>query len=163
MGHISVSCMSLFFLLLSSTFRTRHDTLQKLAIFFQHSKDDFGDSLDSAGATPTKYSSLLSIPLLPITTALLEIIWLMLKVCQWCRNIPQTNLKLSFSESFNPSVLKSADPPSKCFPESTRVTTSVTVTDNGEAVRRVPLNLSKDTGDLSLLENNKRSAFIWYL
>lgn len=57
--------------------------------------------------------------------------------------------------------MKSADPPSKCcFPGSTRVPTSVTVTDDGEAVRRVPLNL---TGDLSLMENNKPSAFIWYL
>ncbi|XP_044076847.1 uncharacterized protein si:ch211-188c16.1 isoform X3 [Siniperca chuatsi] len=38
---------------LSSTFRTRHEALQKLAIFFQHSKDEFGDIPGSGGATPT--------------------------------------------------------------------------------------------------------------
>ncbi|XP_041658286.1 uncharacterized protein si:ch211-188c16.1 isoform X2 [Cheilinus undulatus] len=31
----------------------RHEALQKLNIFFQHSKDDFGDVADSEGATPT--------------------------------------------------------------------------------------------------------------
>ncbi|XP_026169895.1 uncharacterized protein si:ch211-188c16.1 isoform X2 [Mastacembelus armatus] len=34
--------------------QTRHEALQKLAIFFQHSKDDFGDVPGSEGATPTK-------------------------------------------------------------------------------------------------------------
>ncbi|XP_070700885.1 uncharacterized protein [Pempheris klunzingeri] len=34
--------------------QTRHEALQKLAIFFQHSKEEFGDNPDSGGATPTK-------------------------------------------------------------------------------------------------------------
>ncbi|XP_060900268.1 FYN-binding protein 1 isoform X6 [Labrus mixtus] len=34
--------------------QTRHEALQKLTIFFQHSKNDFGDMADSEGATPTK-------------------------------------------------------------------------------------------------------------
>ncbi|XP_030259684.1 uncharacterized protein LOC115573158 isoform X1 [Sparus aurata] len=33
--------------------QTRHEALQKLAIFFQHSKDEFGDYPDSGEATPT--------------------------------------------------------------------------------------------------------------
>ncbi|XP_078120503.1 uncharacterized protein LOC144526747 [Sander vitreus] len=33
--------------------QTRHEALQKLAIFFQHSKDEFSDIPDSGGATPT--------------------------------------------------------------------------------------------------------------
>ncbi|XP_073346652.1 uncharacterized protein [Pagrus major] len=33
--------------------QTRHEALQKLAIFFQHSKDEFGDFPDSGGATLT--------------------------------------------------------------------------------------------------------------
>nr|XP_020506106.2 uncharacterized protein fyb2 isoform X3 [Labrus bergylta] len=33
--------------------QTRHEALQKLTVFFQHSKDDFGDMADSEGATPT--------------------------------------------------------------------------------------------------------------
>ncbi|XP_037642814.1 uncharacterized protein si:ch211-188c16.1 isoform X2 [Sebastes umbrosus] len=33
--------------------QTRHEALQKLAIFFQHSKDEFGDIPDGGGATPT--------------------------------------------------------------------------------------------------------------
>lgn len=44
-----------------SIFRTRHEALQKLAIFFQHTKEEFGDLSESGGATPTKYSNLLSI------------------------------------------------------------------------------------------------------
>ncbi|XP_062284598.1 uncharacterized protein si:ch211-188c16.1 isoform X2 [Scomber scombrus] len=36
--------------------QTRHEALQKLAIFFQQSKDEFDDVPDSGGATPTKYS-----------------------------------------------------------------------------------------------------------
>ena len=46
---------------LCSPFRTRHEALQKLAIFFQHNKDEFGDFPDSGEATPTTYSTLLSI------------------------------------------------------------------------------------------------------
>uniref|UniRef100_A0A3B4TRW2 Si:ch211-188c16.1 n=1 Tax=Seriola dumerili TaxID=41447 RepID=A0A3B4TRW2_SERDU len=34
--------------------QTRHEALQKLAIFFQHSKDEFVDVTDGEGATPTK-------------------------------------------------------------------------------------------------------------
>ncbi|XP_031149193.1 uncharacterized protein si:ch211-188c16.1 isoform X7 [Sander lucioperca] len=34
--------------------QTRHEALQKLAIFFQHSKEEFSDIPDSGGATPTK-------------------------------------------------------------------------------------------------------------
>ncbi|KAM7401134.1 hypothetical protein PAMA_005361 [Pampus argenteus] len=34
--------------------QTRHEALQKLAIFFQHCTDEFGDMSDSGGATPTK-------------------------------------------------------------------------------------------------------------
>ncbi|KAG7258022.1 hypothetical protein CRUP_024639 [Coryphaenoides rupestris] len=34
---------------------TRHEALQKLAIFFQHRKDDIGDEAGSDGVTPTKY------------------------------------------------------------------------------------------------------------
>lgn len=49
---------------LFSTFRTRHEALQKLAIFFQHSKDEFVDVLESEGATPTKYSIVFFITLL---------------------------------------------------------------------------------------------------
>ncbi|XP_031149177.1 uncharacterized protein si:ch211-188c16.1 isoform X3 [Sander lucioperca] len=33
--------------------QTRHEALQKLAIFFQHSKEEFSDIPDSGGATPT--------------------------------------------------------------------------------------------------------------
>ncbi|XP_039999229.1 uncharacterized protein si:ch211-188c16.1 isoform X3 [Xiphias gladius] len=33
--------------------QTRHEALQKLAIFFQHSRDEFADVADSEGATPT--------------------------------------------------------------------------------------------------------------
>ncbi|XP_026229889.1 uncharacterized protein si:ch211-188c16.1 isoform X2 [Anabas testudineus] len=33
--------------------QNRHEALQKLAIFFQHSKDEFADVLDGEGATPT--------------------------------------------------------------------------------------------------------------
>ncbi|XP_023277630.1 uncharacterized protein LOC111666519 isoform X1 [Seriola lalandi dorsalis] len=33
--------------------QTRHEALQKLAIFFQHSKDEFVDVTDGEGATPT--------------------------------------------------------------------------------------------------------------
>ncbi|XP_054452570.1 uncharacterized protein si:ch211-188c16.1 isoform X2 [Anoplopoma fimbria] len=33
--------------------QTRHEALQKLAIFFQHSKDEFDDISDGGGATPT--------------------------------------------------------------------------------------------------------------
>ncbi|XP_039671140.1 FYN-binding protein 2 isoform X3 [Perca fluviatilis] len=33
--------------------QTRHEALQKLAIFFQHTKDEFSDIPDSGGATPT--------------------------------------------------------------------------------------------------------------
>ncbi|GAA6222471.1 uncharacterized protein LOC108883847 isoform X1 [Lates japonicus] len=33
--------------------QTRHEALQKLAIFFQHSKDEFVDVADGEGATPT--------------------------------------------------------------------------------------------------------------
>ncbi|XP_034558934.1 uncharacterized protein si:ch211-188c16.1 isoform X2 [Notolabrus celidotus] len=33
--------------------QTRHEALQKLAIFFQHGKDDFDDIADNEGATPT--------------------------------------------------------------------------------------------------------------
>ncbi|XP_036940412.1 phosphatase and actin regulator 4-A isoform X6 [Acanthopagrus latus] len=33
--------------------QTRHEALQKLAIFFQHNKDEFGDFPDSGEATPT--------------------------------------------------------------------------------------------------------------
>ncbi|XP_045906876.1 uncharacterized protein si:ch211-188c16.1 isoform X2 [Micropterus dolomieu] len=35
--------------------QTRHEALQKLAIFFKHRKDEFGDIPDSGGTTPTKY------------------------------------------------------------------------------------------------------------
>ncbi|XP_059199802.1 FYN-binding protein 1 isoform X2 [Centropristis striata] len=41
----------------SSTFRTRHEALQKLAIFFQHSKDEFCDISDGGGVTPTNAES----------------------------------------------------------------------------------------------------------
>lgn len=34
--------------------QTRHEALQKLAIFFKHRKDEFGDIPDSGGTTPTK-------------------------------------------------------------------------------------------------------------
>ncbi|KAM3605402.1 uncharacterized protein V6R79_025002 [Siganus canaliculatus] len=34
--------------------QTRHEALQKLAIFFQHSKEEFGHFPDGEGATPTK-------------------------------------------------------------------------------------------------------------
>lgn len=39
--------------------RSRHEALQKLAIFFQHSKDEFADVPNGKGATPTKYRRLL--------------------------------------------------------------------------------------------------------
>ncbi|TWW72887.1 hypothetical protein D4764_15G0002810, partial [Takifugu flavidus] len=41
--------------------QTRHEALQKLAIFFQHSKDDCADVPDGGGATPTKYQGLLTV------------------------------------------------------------------------------------------------------
>lgn len=44
------------------TFRTRHEALQKLAIFFKHRKDEFGDIPDSGGTTPTKYSTVIPLP-----------------------------------------------------------------------------------------------------
>lgn len=44
-----------------SWFRTRHEALQKLAIFFQHSQEEFGDISESGGATPTKYSRLIEV------------------------------------------------------------------------------------------------------
>ncbi|KAI3375215.1 hypothetical protein L3Q82_021721, partial [Scortum barcoo] len=34
--------------------QARHEALQKLAVFFQHSKNEFGDIPDSGGANPTK-------------------------------------------------------------------------------------------------------------
>ncbi|XP_049453220.1 uncharacterized protein si:ch211-188c16.1 isoform X3 [Epinephelus fuscoguttatus] len=37
--------------------QTRHEALQKLAIFFQHGKDEFGDVLDGGGPTPTNAES----------------------------------------------------------------------------------------------------------
>lgn len=42
--------------------RSRHEALQKLAIFFQHNKDEFADVPDNVGATPTKYRRLLTLP-----------------------------------------------------------------------------------------------------
>ena len=48
-------CRSVTWLLCLSV-RTRHEALQKLAIFFQQSKDEFDDVPDGGGATPTKYS-----------------------------------------------------------------------------------------------------------
>ncbi|XP_008295738.1 uncharacterized protein LOC103368929 [Stegastes partitus] len=33
--------------------QTRHEALQKLAVFFQHNKDELGDASDSGAATPT--------------------------------------------------------------------------------------------------------------
>ncbi|CAF97619.1 unnamed protein product [Tetraodon nigroviridis] len=42
--------------------QSRHEALQKLAIFFQHSKDEFADVPDGEGATPTKYGRLLAVP-----------------------------------------------------------------------------------------------------
>lgn len=67
--------------------------------------------------------------------------------------------------------MQSAEPPSKFrefnfFHDSTVVTTYVTLTDNGEAKKRVLLNLFKDTrvstlvGVLPVMENNLRGAFI---
>lgn len=41
--------------------RTRHEALQKLAIFFQHNKDGFDDIPEDEGAASTKYSTLQSI------------------------------------------------------------------------------------------------------
>lgn len=35
--------------------RNRHEALQKLAIFFQHTKDEFVDDAEAEGETPTKY------------------------------------------------------------------------------------------------------------
>lgn len=80
--------------LLSSTFRTRHEALQKLAIFFQHSKDEFGDIPDGEGATPTKYSSLLSIT---SNITILEIIlFISLKICLYKKMFHKLTSRLLF-------------------------------------------------------------------
>lgn len=97
--------------LLSSTFRTRHEALQKLAIFFQHSKDEFGDIPDGEGATPTKYSSLLSIT---SNITILEIIlFISLKICQWYKKIFLKLTSRLFFLFYPFYPMKSADPPSK--------------------------------------------------
>lgn len=41
--------------------RNRHEALQKLAIFFQHTKDEFVDDAEAEGETPTKYIQFLYI------------------------------------------------------------------------------------------------------
>ncbi|KAK5919105.1 hypothetical protein CgunFtcFv8_023028 [Champsocephalus gunnari] len=41
--------------------QTRHDALQKLAIFFQHGKEEFDDIPDGSGVPPTKYNLLCAV------------------------------------------------------------------------------------------------------
>lgn len=135
---------------LSLTFRTRHEALQKLAIFFQHGKGEFGDIPDSGGATPTKYSTLLSIT---STTTVLKVALL--------------SALMSYSKSVNSKCFHKLKPVFPLYPpysipqkvmshqvslqssfffhDCTVVTTYVTLTDNGEAKRRVLINLFKDT------------------
>ncbi len=153
---------------LSSTCRTRHEALQKLAIFFQHSKDEFGDIPDSGGATPTKYSTLLSI------TSAITLLKLIALGPQMLHSVSVINNVKMFSQienlffffSFIHSYpLQSAEPPGKFtefnfFRDSTVVTTYITLTDNGETKRRVLTNLFQDTrvstlvGVLPVMENN---------
>lgn len=106
---IVVRLVLIFFL--SSTFRTRHEALQKLAIFFQHSKDEFGDIPDSGGATPTKYSSLLRIT--SYTTILEIILFISLKICQWYKKLFLKLTARLFFYFIHFYPMKSADPPSK--------------------------------------------------
>ena len=40
---------------------TRHEALQKLAVFFQHKKDDFSDLVETGEQTCRKYSCVFSL------------------------------------------------------------------------------------------------------
>lgn len=89
-----------------SWFRTRHEALQKLAIFFQHNQEEFGDISESGGATPTKYSSLIY-----VSFSLSNVNIQCFKFYLFLNNCQGHELNFIFFNLFSP--MESADPPSK--------------------------------------------------